>query len=133
MNELNTWNLHSRNYLEMAFRAERRRELEAPDGYGINVGDCGDIIEMFIAMKGDRVDTVSFLIKGCMNTNACANTVAELVEGRTVEEAWEIQVQDVIDFLQTLPQSSLHCAELAVGAFYRALADVKKRAKANKS
>jgi nitrogen fixation NifU-like protein len=60
-----------------------------------------------------------------MSTNACANTVAELTEGKSLEEAWEISAEDVIKYLETLPAENIHCAELAVGAFYLALANYK--------
>jgi len=119
------WQDHSRNYLEMAFRADRIESLENPDGYGINTGDCGDTVEMFLMFEEDRIKNVSFRVTGCRNTNACANTVAELAEGKTLDEAWEITPQEVIDFLETLPKENRHCAELAVGAFYRALTRAK--------
>ncbi|MFZ7110698.1 MAG: iron-sulfur cluster assembly scaffold protein [Desulfatiglandales bacterium] len=119
------WQDHSRNYLEMAFRADRQETIVNPHGYGDNVGVCGDRVEMFLMTEGGRITSVSFRAQGCMNTNACANTVAELAEGKTLEEAWEITPQDVIDFLKTLPADSTHCAELAVGAFYRALSKIK--------
>ena len=120
--EFNFWNVHSRNYLEMAFRSDRHETLENPDGYGINHGTCGDTVEMFVMLKEGMIEFVSFRAYGCRNTNACANTVAELAQGKTLEEAWEITPQDVIEFLETLPKENTHCAELAVGAFYRALA-----------
>ena len=122
----NFWRDHSRNYLEMAFRADRHESLENPDGYGMNAGDCGDQVEMFLKIEEDRIKSVSFRVSGCMNTNACANTVAELSEGKTLDEAWEITPQEVIDFLETLPEQNSHCAELALGAFYRALNGAKK-------
>jgi nitrogen fixation NifU-like protein len=58
-----------------------------------------------------------------MNTTACANTVGELAEGRIVDDAWDITPDDVIAFLETLPPANVHCAELAVGALYLALAN----------
>ena len=119
------WQDHSRNYLEMAFRADRQETISNPHGYGVNVGTCGDRVEMFLMTEAGRITSVSFRAQGCMNTNACANTVAELAEGKTLEDAWEITPQDVIDFLETLPEESTHCAELAVGAFYKALSKVK--------
>ena len=64
---------------------------------------------------------------GCLNTNAYANTVAHLVEGRSIEAGWEITPEDVIAHLQTLPAESYHCAELTVGAFYKALADLTEK------
>ncbi|MBW1722324.1 MAG: iron-sulfur cluster assembly scaffold protein [Deltaproteobacteria bacterium] len=124
--EFNFWNHHSRNYLEMAFRADRHETLASPDGHGFNKGVCGDSVEMFVTVKEGRIETVTFRVNGCMNTNACANTVAHLAEGKTLEEAWEITPQDVIDFLETLPEQSTHCAELAVGAFYLALRNLEE-------
>lgn len=50
---------------------------------------------------------------------ASCNTIAHLVEGKSSEAAWKITSDDVIDFLITLPLENHHCAELAVGAFYK--------------
>jgi nitrogen fixation NifU-like protein len=84
-------------------------------------------VEFFLNTEKDRIRSVSYLTEGCLNTNACANTVAHLVEGRSIEAAWEITPEAVIAHLQTLPAESHHCAELAVGAFYKALADLTEK------
>ncbi len=95
-----------------------------PDGYGTRTGECGDTVAMFL--KGDKamIRSVSFDIKGCINTVACCHTVAHLATGRSPEEAWDIDPEQVIDFLETLEPAYHHCAELAVGAFYLALSDM---------
>lgn len=123
--EFDLWQDHSLHYLEMAFRTDRRESLENPDGYGKRTGECGDTVEIFLTLRGDRIASVSYDTDGCMSTNACANTVAELAEQKSVEEAWDITADDVIEYLETLPPENLHCAELAVGAFYLALANCK--------
>ena len=69
----------------------------------------------------DRIDSVFFEIQGCLNTIACANTVARLVEGKKIKDAWAITPEDVVAYLETLPAEHAHCAELAAGAFYLAL------------
>ncbi len=117
------WQNHSDYYLEMAFRADRRGSIAHPDGYGRHTGECGDTVEIFIAVRKGRIESVMFQIDGCLNTNACANTVARLAEGRSVVEAWELRPEEVIETLQSLPPDHHHCAELVVGAFHRALAD----------
>ena len=121
------WQDHSLRFLEMAFRTDRQERLEKPDGYGKNTGTCGDSVEMFLTLEGNHIHSVSFVTTGCMNTNACANTVAQLVEGKGLEEAWAITPLDVIDYLETLPVENTHCAELAVGALYLALANTGRR------
>lgn len=117
---------HSRNFLEMAFRTDRHQRLEHADGFGERTGVCGDTVAMYIRMNRDRIGSVAFVIQGCIHTNACANTVAELAEDKTVAEAWNVEVEDVIAFLETLPEDHHHCAELAVGAFYLALSDLRR-------
>ena len=61
-----------------------------PDGYGKRTGECGDTVEMFLCINNGRIQSVSFDTDGCINTNACANTVSHLSEGKTIEKAWEI-------------------------------------------
>jgi hypothetical protein len=48
-------------------------------------------------VRDGRIQSVAYQTDGCMNTNACANTVAELIEGRDIETAWELTLEDVID------------------------------------
>lgn len=121
---------HSLRYLEMALSADHHEAPADPDGYGHSTGQCGDTVEMFLSVKNDRLDTVSYATDGCLNTNACSNAVAHLAEGRTVDEAWEITPETVAEFLETLPEDHFHCAELAVGALYRALANYREIARA---
>jgi nitrogen fixation NifU-like protein len=121
------WQDHSRQFLEMALGHERRERIEKPDGYGKRTGDCGDTVEFFLTTGKGHIRSVSYLTDGCLNTNACANTVAHLAEGGSIEAAWEITPEAVIAHLQTLPAESHHCAELAVGAFYNALADLTEK------
>ena len=127
---INFWQDHSLHYLEMALRTDHHEEIKNPDGYGKKTGDCRDTIEMALLLKGDRIDHVAFATDGCLNTNACANTVAYLVEGRTVDSAWEVTPEQVAAFLETLPEDHFHCAELAVGALYLALANCRQKQQA---
>ena len=120
------WQDHSRRFLEMAFCTDRHQRPEAPDARARKTGDCGDSIEMHLTVHRDRITAVSFIVEGCLHTNACANSVARLAEGRTTAQAWEIEVQDVVDDLQTLPPDHVHCAELAVGVFYLTLSDYQQ-------
>ncbi len=87
-------------------------------------------VEIFLSVKDDLIDAVSFDIDGCMNTNASAATVSMMAEGKDLKAAWKISEKDVIEYLETIPEQSHHCAELAVGAFYLALSDYLKKKKA---
>lgn len=116
---------HSIKFIEMALRTDRIERVEKPDGYGKRTGDCGDTVEFFINAEDNKITASSFLVNGCMNTIACCNTVAKLIQGRSIESAWKITPDKVDRFLETLPKDHYHCAELAVGALYLALSDLK--------
>ena len=121
------WQDHSVKYLEMALKSDRMEPLEDPDGEGRHTGDCGDTVAISLKLQGEVIGQMAFQVQGCMNTVASANAVAELVEGRPLADAWELTPERVIDFLETLPKGHHHCAELAVGALYRALADARSK------
>ncbi len=112
---------HSKNFLGMAFRTDYREQINSPDGYGQSSNECGDTVEFFLTVKNDKISSVSLDVRGCINTNACANTVAFMAEGKKVSHAWNIAPEKVNDYLETLPSHELHCAELAVRALRKAL------------
>lgn len=118
---------YSERFTFMASNQERFGMLDTPDGYGIKRGDCGDIVEIYLAVQGGQVEKVMFQIAGCLNTFACANTVSHLAEGRLVSDCWDLMPDDVIAFLESLPEDHHHCAELAVGTFYLALNDYSRK------
>jgi nitrogen fixation NifU-like protein len=122
----NFWQDHSRHFLEMALRTDHHESIDQPDGYGKKTGDCHDTVEIFLRCQKDHIQHVSYRLDGCIHTNACANTVVEMAAGRSIDEAWEITPEGVATYLETLPQDHFHCAELAVGALYLALADCRQ-------
>lgn len=132
MNEHQTdfWQSHSITFLEMAFRTDRQERLHDADGHGKKTGDCGDTVEFFLKLDGDRIQTLAYIINGCINTNACANAIIQLAEGRSLDSAWEIQPETVAAYLETLPEDHFHCAELAVGALYLTLAGARETRRA---
>lgn len=123
MNEIDPASLrcHSERFLEMAFRTDRDERIRHPDAYAKNTGDCGDSIEIFLTIHNNKINTISFMIDGCINTRACANMLGDMIENRSIRQAWKITPEDIVRALETLPEESLHCAELAAGSLYRAL------------
>ena len=117
---------HSLHYLQMAFLSDKHEIMENPDGYGKRTGTYGDTVEMFIRVRNERIQSVTFISHGCINTYACANTVAFLAEGKTINKAWEITPEKVASYLKTLPKEDLLCAELAAGSLYLALVNYRE-------
>jgi len=114
---------YSERFIEMASRTNRLGILATPDGYGKGVSNCGDTIELYLSVQSGLIRMITFQIQGCLNTNACANALSILAEGRSIADGWRIRPENLVDYLQTLPPDHAHCADLVVKAFYHALND----------
>lgn len=123
------WQTHSMKFLEMAFRVDRQERLQNADGHGKKTGDCGDTVEFFLKVNNNQIETLSYALNGCLNTNACANAIIELIEGQSLETAWALDPAHVAAHLESLPEDHFHCAELAIGALYLTLADARDKQK----
>jgi nitrogen fixation NifU-like protein len=118
---------HSANFLEMALEQDRFERIQQPDGYGKYSRECGDTLEIYLMMDGNRrIRWASFYTEGCIYTIACANALVHMIEGKSIMEARAISAKQIADFLETLPKAEMHCAELAVRALRLALGDLRE-------
>jgi nitrogen fixation NifU-like protein len=102
--------------------------LQRPDARAKKSGICGDTIEFFLSLDGDRVADVGFKVVGCKNTLACAQATAFLVKGRTLAEAGSLASPKWIEeMLEGLPEDSKHCLEHASETMKQALEDAVVR------
>jgi nitrogen fixation NifU-like protein len=100
------------------------RMLEAADGYAEITGSCGDTMEMFLRVKGEIITECSFQTDGCGTTVACGSAATELAAGKTfLETLGAVSAAEILRILGGLPESSVHCAQLAAETLRRAMAD----------
>ena len=97
--------------------------MTGPDAYGIVHGWCGDTMEIYLRLEGDRVTDATFTTDGCGPSVACGNTIATMVRGMSLVEAGKLRPEDLIEALDGLPEDSTHCAELAVSTLRAAIAN----------
>jgi len=121
------WNQHSLEFLEMAMKRDYQEKVISCDGYGRKTRECGDTIEFFLNRNGDRLESISYDLTGCIFSHACANTLISLVLHKSVEEAGQMKAEDITGFLKTLPKEEEHCADHALSAFQAALEDLEKK------
>jgi len=92
-----------------------------PDAYGRMLGPCGDTMEIYVRLKGERIAKAAFMTDGCGATVACGSMLTQMVEGMTLEEAAAVTPEALTRALDGLPEEHAHCAVLAVGALQTAL------------
>lgn len=100
--------------------------LEDYHGIGqIGDPDCGDFVEMTIYVSADnqKVETIRYRIKGCPAAIATSSITAEIAEGMQIEDALKITDQQIVDALDGLPESKVHCSLLAVRSLHLAIQD----------
>lgn len=102
--------------------------LENPDGYG-KVGNpaCGDIMEIFIRVKDERIDEIKFRTFGCGAAIATSSIATEMAKGMTLDEAFKITRKDVADNLGGLPAQKMHCSNLAADALHLAIENYRQK------
>ena len=98
------------------------------DYHGIGkIGDpgCGDFVEVTIQISDDNqiVEKVRYRIKGCPAAIATSSVTSELAEGMTVELALKLTDNDIVEALDGLPESKVHCSLLAVRGLQLAIQD----------
>ena len=97
--------------------------ISNPDGYASAIGSCGDIMEIWLRIKGDRIQNITFSTTGCGPTVAALSFVTELAKGKTIAEARKITPEYVLDALGGLPDENIECAVLSVTILRGAIGD----------
>ena len=99
-----------------------------PDGQG-EYGDakCGDSLTIYIKVKDNIIEDISFLVFGCTAAIATSSMITEMAKGKTIEEAEAITEKQLIDALDGLPKSKLHCSVLGVKGLRAAIEDYKSK------
>ncbi len=109
-------------------------ELPDPSGIG-DVGNplCGDIVRLFVQVKGDRVEKATFKTFGCRAAIATSSLLTEMLPGKTVAQALKITEKDMLNMLGDLPPLKRHCGKLAELALQAALGDYFAKTKGDKT
>lgn len=109
-------------------------EIADADGLG-DVGNpiCGDIVRLFLKIKGDRIEKATFKTFGCRAAIATSSILTEMLKGKTISDALKVKESDMLSQLGDLPPLKRHCGKLAELALQSALGDYFARFKSDKS
>ncbi len=101
--------------------------LEGPDVAVGRVGNpvCGDLMEIYIRVKDDKIEDIKFRTFGCGSAIATSSMITEMVKGKTLDEAMKVTRQDVANELEGLPPIKMHCSNLAADALHAAIANLR--------
>ena len=88
--------------IENTKEKEHKKEIKGIEKEGINPS-CGDELKIYVKMDEDNtiIEEISFTGRGCAISEASANIMAEILKGKTKEEAKKIIIT-FFDMMETL-------------------------------
>jgi nitrogen fixation NifU-like protein len=121
--------VYSDKVVEEFYNPSNLGRLPEPDARGIVRGWCGDTMEIYLRLEGEKIQEATFMTDGCGPTVACGSMLTKMVTGKSLEDADEILPEDLLEALGGLPDENVHCAELAVSTLQNALFNWRAAAK----
>jgi len=103
---------------------------EIPDADGVGtVGNahCGDIMQMYIKMNGNKISDARFKTFGCGAAIATSSILTERIKGATLEEALHTSEETSKEVLSQLPKEKIPCFTLATDALKLAIEEYRCR------
>jgi len=82
---------------------------------------CGDSLTLYIKVKDNIIEDISFMVFGCVAAIATSSMTTELAKGKSLDKAYKITDQDIADALDGLPEQKMHCSVLGATALKNAI------------
>lgn len=95
--------------------------LTDPDGMAKVTGNCGDTMEIGFRLQSGKVAQTHFWTDGCSMSRSCIESAARLAYGKTPDQLKTLNMSHIVDDLGHVPDSHLHCAQLAEISLHQAL------------
>ncbi len=99
------------------------KQLDHPDARARITGNCGDTMEIALQFRDGRVINASTWTNGCSYSKSCIEATGMLVRNRSLTELHKITMMTIMEQIGQLPDTHLHCAQLAETTLQHALKD----------
>ena len=95
--------------------------MENPSITEQHQGTCGDILFLSLKIDEDKIQDAAYEYIGCAGLQACASGLTEMIKGKNITEATHYEVQDIIDYLEGIPEQKYECAEISRDTLRKAI------------
>ena len=93
---------------------------------------CGDIVRLFIKVKGDKIEKATFKTFGCRAAIATSSILTEMLKGKPIQDSLKITEKDMLAQLGDLPPLKRHCGKLAELALQAAIGNFYLKSRGDK-
>ena len=94
----------------------------------VGAPECGDVMKLQIKVENDKIVDAKFKTFGCGSAIASSSLATEWVKGKTVDEALEIKITNIVEEL-ALPPVKIHCSVLTEDAIKAAIKNYRDKQK----
>lgn len=84
-------------------------------------GPCGDTMKISLKIDGDRINDARIQVLGCPGAVASGCALVSLAKGKTLQEARDIDLDELYRELEKMPDQKVHCARLAIKTLQKTL------------
>jgi nitrogen fixation NifU-like protein len=107
-------------------------EMEDADAIGKAGSEvCGDYMHVYIKVKDNRIDDISFQTFGCAAAIASSSIATVMAKGKSLEEAEKITKMEIVEALDGLPEPKIHCSVMVADGLKEAIKNYRKKKKEN--
>jgi nitrogen fixation NifU-like protein len=102
-------------------------KLEDPDAFFAYTGPCGDTMEIYLKIESGVIKDAKFQAMGCAGAFTSGSALCEMIKGKTLVEAEQIDEDDIVDHLGKIPSTKVDCACLAKKTLQKAIEQYKEK------
>jgi len=122
-----------KHFMEPKNFLKNEKEIKEFNGYG-KVGNtkCGDLMEMWIKVRKEKIVDVKWRTFGCASAIASTSMLSEMLKekgGMKIENALKLTGKDIMDRLGGLPAIKVHCSVLGDQALRAAIKNYQEKNK----
>ena len=119
----NAQTVYSAQVIEESSAPSSMGPMSEPDAHGMIRGCCGDAMEIYLRLDGDRIEEATFMTDGRESAVACGSMLTRMATGMSLGEAGMITQEYLVAALDGLPEAKVHCANLALNTLRGAMAN----------
>lgn len=102
-------------------------EMEDPDGFARVTGNCGDTMELGFKVEEGVISETHHSTNGCSISGQCIESAARLLLDRSPDDIKTINMMHIMDEIGCLPESHVHCAQLAETTMQKAFDNYQQK------
>ncbi len=97
--------------------------IENPQGSAKVAGNCGDTMEIGLQIEDNIVTSAHSWTDGCTFSKLCVEAAVMLARDKHIDEVKKINMISIMELVGDLPESHLHCAQLAETTLQKCVED----------